>query len=248
MTRFSSPSLYQCPACAAYFTRASLISLHFDKNVPEWSDGKSGQWWSGASATVGRCPSCSGIVWIADVTAIMEQPTAPREIHPLARLWHRITGDRQGRLRKEREWAALPAGIKEARGFGGLESADDLIEALDGLSPDAADDREIFLRRRLWWASSEHQRTRNDGVSAASLPLVAPELAHTNRLRLLALFELDAEAPLERGELLRQLGRFAEAMAVLKAVQPDGYSEIKASKIERLARAGIVELRDLKAV
>ena len=40
-----------------------------------------------------------------------------------------------------------------------------------------------------------------------------------------------------RGELLRQMGRFDEAVAVLKAVIPDGYSEVKAIKIERFALA-----------
>lgn len=67
--------------------------------------------------------------------------------------------------------------------------------------------------------------------------------ALANSLRLLELFEHDPARQVERGELLRQLGRFDDAVAVLKAVKPDGYSEVRAIKIERLARECIAELR-----
>jgi hypothetical protein len=63
----------------------------------------------------------------------------------------------------------------------------------------------------------------------------------------LELIRHDPESQVEHGELLRQVGRFEEAVAVLKAVRPDGYNEVKAVKIERLARAGIAELKDLNA-
>jgi hypothetical protein len=74
---------------------------------------------------------------------------------------------------------------------------------------------------------------------------VAPADAHVNALRLLGLFENDPAMQVERGELLRQLGRFDEAVAVLKAVKPDGHSEVKASKIQRLAQAGDTKLAAL---
>jgi hypothetical protein len=75
---------------------------------------------------------------------------------------------------------------------------------------------------------------------------VAAAPARANRLRLLELIEANPKAQVTRGELLRQLGRFDEAVAVLKAIKPDGYSEVKAVRIERLATAGIAELQDLK--
>jgi hypothetical protein len=74
---------------------------------------------------------------------------------------------------------------------------------------------------------------------------VAPADAHPNVLRLLELFENDPSKQVERGELLRQLGRFDEAVEVLKAVKPDGHSEVKASKIQRLAEARHTELASL---
>lgn len=246
MTRLAPPTLYQCPACAGYFKHCALRSLFFDDAVPQWSDGKNGNWWARESGSVGRCPSCASIVWIEDAEPVMVAPSEPLPIGPLARAWHRMTGDKRGRLREEREWHALPNGLQHAQRIGGLHHAHDLIEAIQALPRDAHD-REIHLRRRLWWSSNDHLRGQHDCAHSA-LPGVAEEVAHANVRRLLELFQHVPDEQVARGELLRQLGRFDEAVAVLKAVEPDGYSEVKALKITRLALAGIVELRDLKAV
>jgi hypothetical protein len=242
MTRLSAPTLYQCPACVGYFTHAVLTSLHFYDDVPEWSDGMNGQWWAGMGAPVGRCPACSKVVWVDDATAVMPAPCQPRPIGAVARLWYRVTGDRKGLLRDERDWVALPREIKEADRIDSLQSARDLMAAFTALLPDAGD-REIYVRRRLWWASNDHHRLRADGVPTASLPAVAPAETRTNVLRLLELLENAHNLQVERGELLRQLGRFDESVAVLKAVKPNGNSEVKASKIQRLAQARDSELK-----
>lgn len=49
----------------------------------------------------------------------------------------------------------------------------------------------------------------------------------------------------EKGELLRLLGRFDDAVAVLKAVPPFEHNARRASKIARLARAGDTYVRPL---
>lgn len=204
----------------------------------------SGQWWAGAGAPVGRCPTCRNVVWIDDAIALMPAPREPRNIGPIGRLWHRRTGDKRGRLRAWLEWTALPAEIKQAKRFDRLECADDFIEALAALPANDADGREVYLRRRLWWSSNDHLRGLY-GVMPVTLPSVAEDVAQANMLRLLELFEHDPKEQVARGELLRQLGRFDEAVAVLKAVKPDGYSEVKAVKIERLALARFADLRTL---
>lgn len=97
-------------------------------------------------------------------------------------------------------------------------------------------DREVYVRRRPWWASNDHRHLRVDGAPIALHPTVDPAQAHTNVLRILELFANDSSKRVEPGKLLRQLRRFDEAVAVLKAVKPDGQSEVKANKIQRLAR------------
>jgi hypothetical protein len=222
--------------------RSVVAFLHYYDDVPEWSDGMNGQWWGGMGAPVGRCPRCAKIVWVDDATVVMPAPRKPRPIGAVARLWHLVTGDRKGRLRDEREWAALPDGIKGAERIDCIQDVQDFIDALAGLPPDTPG-REAHLRHRLWWASSNHQRLGADGAPIAPQPVVNAATARANKERLLALLTHDPKAQVARGELLRQLGRFDEAVAVLKAVKPDGYSEVKAVKIERLALARNAELK-----
>lgn len=80
-------------------------------------------------------------------------------------------------------------------------------------------------------------------LAGLSSPAVEGAPARTNRLRLSELFEHDPKVPVVRGELLRQLGRLDEVVTVLRALNPDGYSEVKVVKVDRLASAGIAELR-----
>lgn len=174
----------------------------------------------------------------------MRLPWKPSAMGAVTRLWHRMTGDRDGRIRDEREWDSLPAGVKSAERIDGLRTARDFIEALATNPPDALE-REVHLRLRLWWESNDHLRQRTADKTLATEPAMADADAHTNILRLLVLVESDPNRQVERGELLRQLGRFDEAVAVLKAVEPNGHSEVKAVKIERLARAHDAQLRML---
>lgn len=46
---------------------------------------------------------------------------------------------------------------------------------------------------------------------------------------------MDVTSSAARSELLRQMGRFDEAVAVMCVMRPDGYNEVKASMTERLA-------------
>lgn len=241
MTRYSTPTIHQCPACGGYFKRSTLVSMHFHAEVPEWTDGKNGQWWAGAGAPVGRCPSCSTAVWIDDAAEVMQLPRLPPAMCATARRWHRMTGDRNGRLRAVLEWEALPDEIKHAEGIDQLESADDYINALAKLPPDAVAE-ELHLRRRLWWAGNDHSRFRANGEPIAQQPRVSPDVARSNMLRILVLIEHDQNEQVTRGEILRELGRFGEAVAVLSAVPFDAPSAARALRIELLAKTHISDL------
>jgi hypothetical protein len=64
-------------------------------------------------------------------------------------------------------------------------------------------------------------------------------------LDLLDASEMTAGDQGRKGELLRQLGRFDEAIAVLKAVPADGHREVRAVRIEWQARQGHLSVRPL---
>ena len=245
MTLYSAPIIiHQCPACGGCFKRSSGISPYPQGDIPEWTDGKNGQWRAGASAPVGRCPLCSTAVWIDDATEVMQLPRFPPAMRAAARLWHRMTGDRNGRLRAVLEWEALPHEVKHAEGIDQLESANDYIDALANLPPEALAE-ELYLRRRLWWAGNDHCRFMANGEPIAQQPFVPPAVAHSNMLRLLVLLEHTPHGQVARGEILRELGRFSEAVSVLSAVSPDAPSAATAYRIEYLAKTHISELRSL---
>jgi len=243
MTRYSAPIIHKCPACAEHFKRHTLTSIHFHADVPDWSDGKNGQWWASASGSVGRCPVCSTSVWIEDAVEVMHLPRHTPMMGRLDRLWHRMTGDRNGRLRDVLEWEALPVALKNAESLGWLSEADDFIAALTE-APQQSRERELHLRVRLWWALNDHHR-HDSSSSSAARRVMQRSIARPNMLRILELIEGNPTAQVTRGELLRQLGRFDEAVAVLKAVVPDGRSEARAMRIERLASARIAALQPL---
>jgi len=134
--------------------------MHFHADVPDWSDGKNGQWWASASGSVGRFPVCSTSVWIEDAVEVMHFPRHTPMMGGLGRLWHRMTGDRNGRLRAVLEWEALPVALKNAESLGWLSEADDFIAALTE-APQQSPERELHLRVRLWWALND--RLRHDG-------------------------------------------------------------------------------------
>lgn len=212
MTQMSTPTLYRCPECRGYFTRATLTFLHFYDDVPCWSDGKNEQWWVGIGGPVGRCPTCSKITWVEDATELMPAPHEPRAIGMVPRLWYLLTGDRRGRLQDERKWSLLPREIKDAGQLIMLSTAMGYVEAI-ALVPLPLD-RETYLRRKLWWASNDHRRVK------ASSPALEADVARDNMERLLTLIPADT-CTLERVELYRQLGRFQEALDMLPSLPAD---------------------------
>ena len=113
----------------------------------------------------------------------MRAPYKPRPIGPVVRAWHRLSGDRGGRLNDEREWDALPDSIKNAEQIDGLKCADDFIKALAALPPHAVES-EKHLRQRSWWASNDHFRVLDSEASAAPHSAVAEEMVCASAQRL----------------------------------------------------------------
>lgn len=92
-------------------------------------------------------------------------------------------------------------------------------------------EREQYLRTRLWWIGNHSQRGRR------MLSPVTDEQSFDNMLRLLALHQADAELGQNAAiaELLRHMGRFDEAIAVIGGHRD---KSAKAAMIEDAAARG----------
>lgn len=164
----------------------------------------------------------------------------------MARLLARWRGDGDSRLRAEQEWLDIPAGWKTAQ-HADAADFDDVARVLsnpEGLRRDKL----LWLRRRTWWSLNDRYRFQSTGKPIPNVPTMDEANERANMQMILELLEQGEMGPhdmVEKGELLRLLGRFDDAAAVLKAVPPDGYSEVRASKIERLALASDTNVRPL---
>lgn len=246
MTSFHAPLVYQCPACDGFVLRPQLRTLNFT-GAQDWSDGAPSTWWSVGLQPLVRCATCTRAFWIEDLVPLGEVPYQPRPIGRVERVVARWRGDPKGRLQEEWEWLQIPAGWKTAERVDAIE-LEDLAAVLDkpvGLGHDKL----LWLRRSLWWRLNDRHRTRSDVSPIPDAPTLTGFDERANMRELLALLEqseMDASDMVEKGELLRQLGHFYDAVAVLKAVPADGYNEVRAVQIEALARAGDRVVRALR--
>jgi hypothetical protein len=90
---------------------------------------------------------------------------------------------------------------------------------------------ERYARVRAWWASNDRWR----GVRGAPPQPAAPDLANLERL-LLLLGEQRADERLMKAEVLRELGRFDEAAAILAACTQPRQARIVAALRRWLAQ------------
>lgn len=214
-----------------------MRSLNFMGTL-DWSDGAPTAWWSAGLQPLVRCSACSGPFWIEGLEPLGELPYRPRPIGRVERVLARWRGDPKGLLMAEDVWLQVPDAWKAAERVDSVELDDfaALLAEADGLDRDKL----LWLRRRIWWSMND--RFRDVGDSAVLDAPVAHGLdERANKQALLELLDADvieAGDMVEKGELLRQLGRFDDAVAVLKAVPANGYDEVRAVRIEALARAG----------
>jgi hypothetical protein len=241
MTSFQSPAIHSCPGCQAFFLRRRVSTINF-LDVEDWSDGVPTAWWK--QEPLGRCGACAALFWLDDTECIGIMPKRPRSIGRLARAWMRWRGDPQGWLRDERQWSQAFAAWGSAQYIGSV-GFDDVAHVL-ARSKGATQDRLLWLRKRVWWGLNDRYRRRAEDSPLPDIPTwpKADEQANMHAiLDILKEADVYARDLVLQGELLRLLGRFDEAVAVLKAVPPDGHSGVRAVEIERLARNGDTQVR-----
>lgn len=243
MTSFSSPSVHVCPGCDAFFLRRRLRSANFF-GVQDWSDGVPTMTWR--QEPLVRCKACAALFWLDDIEPVGIMPQMPRPIGRLTRAWLRWRGDPGGLLQDEEEWSSAEASWGTAQYIGSV-NFDDVVYVL-ARSKGVSRDRHLWLRKRIWWDLNDRFRSRYDGSPLPNVPTWPAAAERANMEAILAMLRDSAMQPIamiEQGELLRLLGRFDEAVAILKAVPPDGHSEVRAVKIERLARSSDTQVRML---
>lgn len=245
MTRFADPDVYACPACAAYFTRSGFKSVNFS-GTRDWSDGAPTAWWEVSRRPLVRCSSCAALFWIDDLQSLGVRQRRPRPLGRFERWWAERRGDPHGRLSEEQRWSPIPDGWETAE-TAGTASFEDVAYVLAN-SAGVSAKRLLWLRTRIWWKLNDRHRDREDGTPIPDIPVWPEADERANMEAMLGLLDAGDMNPADRvqkGEILRLLGRFDEAIAVLKAVPADGHSEVRAVKIEKLARQGDLMVRPL---
>jgi hypothetical protein len=243
MTSFQSPAVHSCPGCNAFFLRRRVSTINF-LDAQDWSDGMPTVWWK--QEPLVRCGACAALFWLDDTKCIGIMPERPRPIGRLARAWMRWCGDPQGRLRHEDEWLQARALWGDALYIDSV-NFNDVVYVL-ARSERVSRDRLLWLRKRIWWGLNDRYRHHADDSPSPNVATWTKPDEQANMQAILDMLkegEMNSWDMLQQGELLRLLGRFDEAIAVLKAVPPDGHSEIRALKIERLARGGDALVREL---
>jgi hypothetical protein len=160
-------------------------------------------------------------------------------------IWYaKITGDKEKKLAEQIAWNKVPMELKNAPSCIYSEFSDwlEVIQDTSNLTPE----REAIARRNVWRASSDHVRNRSDGQPCRTEAVLNDAEATANRLALLHLFENSIPAdPTEKAELLRQLGRFDEAILLVESETKKVQQAPLAVKIVQLAKSGDVVLRQV---
>nr|MBL8410216.1 hypothetical protein [Dechloromonas sp.] len=213
MTRIVEPAILACPRCNYPMRRTRYASIHFYA-ATYWSDGYTSTISVAGNPDLGVCCSCESIFWVEDAEELGIMHREPESTQwpwwkrGLARFDEKATAT----LAKEKAWRAIP----DQWHFAGQIEPPRARELLWALAQGVGDTpaRERRLRQKIWWVGNHPDR----GGYAIRDPMT-PAQAHENRLALLELVRQDGETHkrhLTEAELLRQLGYFDEALAVLE--------------------------------
>ena len=211
----------------------SRLSSFNDFGAMGWSDGYTSIWGLNAISQLGKCPWCKSVFWLDDAEKVGVLSREPLPIGWAMRLMYRLTGDKYGELERERQWQKTPWEWKSAKHID-APTLDDWWVALENTNTLTLA-REMLVRRQLWWRGNDHLRINRDSKPISDKPKLDDQQVRCN---LEALYRLCAVADkpdrIAMGEMLRELGRFNEALAMLESIEDDG--ENKVSLIAECAR------------
>jgi len=239
MTSFSTPNIICCPKCGKFLQQRRLASFN-DFGAVGWSDGYSSIFGLSAVSSLAHCPCCHGVFWYDNAKKVGTLPRESRGMSSITRLMLKITGDKRGDLEKVRAWNETPLEWKSAPNAE-VPSFQDLLAALEdraSLTPG----REMIVRRKIWWEGNDHLRHNHDETRWQTKAVLIEEAVKENLEAMLCLHASFSEPDtIEKAELLRELGRFDESIALLdcfdnKTWEVDDRRRLQVAKILACAR------------
>jgi hypothetical protein len=243
MTSLSDPMLIQCPKCLGYLQKREFASGGGRESFI-WSDGYASGSVSSMFQPLVRCPLCREVHWGQDAKVLGLLLQKPRPMSRLGIFYAKLTGDKNGLLAEQERWNNTKDELKNPPGGMSTEFSDLLmaLNAREGLTTA----REALLRRKIWWANNTYQRLQVDGTPILPAPLLTEVEAKLNMLELLKLHDDgDIDAPMEKAEILRQFGRFEEAIEALNiAKEYEKHSQLWA-KIMQLSESMDVSVHEV---
>jgi alkanesulfonate monooxygenase SsuD/methylene tetrahydromethanopterin reductase-like flavin-dependent oxidoreductase (luciferase family) len=209
-----------------------------------WTDGSTNIGYDNVFAPLMLCPLCQKSFWKSDARELGDLPLQPRPMGRLEVWYAKLSGDKERKLAAREAWNNFPNALRDAP-HTDIPDFSDWLELLQD-SAKLRPEREVIARRKVWRTSSDHVRLRIDGIPCSPMPVLTENEATENRLALLALHENSSASNVtEKAELLRQLGRFDEAMQVLESASEEEQKTPLAIKIMTLAKSGDVVVREV---
>jgi len=212
--------VFECPGCKA-LARLQTVSSGNTFGSTLWSDGKLDAPMLPETPIVTECPGCSTIYWVEDT----------RELGKFSS--YTLPGAGGSSERTPEEWRRAPR----------MKPLDaDACRRYLSVTTALPLQRERYLRMKLWHALNELDRVV--GNANARWSYGASDAGFAENLNaLMALLGETEEEILLRGECLRELGRFDEAIEVLSKISSDHWV---ASQLVALARSGIPVVVELQ--
>ncbi|MBL8421314.1 MAG: hypothetical protein JNK92_11840 [Dechloromonas sp.] len=210
MTRFVEPAVLACPICESPVLKTRLASFN-DFGAVYWSDNYASIVGLGSTGPIVCCPVCEGMFWTEDAKQLGIMPKYPESLK-WSWLRRKLASDMESVAAAESAWKSKPdswdwaGNLQQPRGR-------ELLWALEHV-PGSNQEREIFIRTKLWWAGNAPLRGHKSG---------SPMTTDQEQQNMAALLKLKRGMPPEKrdllleGELLREMGCFEEAISILEA-------------------------------
>lgn len=230
MTRFAKPRLLETPCCNTKVLQQRFASVNSFGLSSRWSDGYTDMPFVSEASRLAYCSVCNTTYWLEDAANLGVVPSF--EAAPARRpawLPQFLRKDSRDAIR-EAEAQVEQRDLDYVDYHQHPRPADLLLAVLR--EEWSSTEREQYLRTRLWWIGNHSQR------GWKMLSPMTDEQSFDNMLRLLALHQASADSGQNAeviAELLRQMGRFDEAMIALKDRRE---GNVKAAMIEGAAARG----------